>query len=521
MNFETNDDNALSRIISGFSGENEPHMIFINYILGSFLKCFYLFNQSVPWYDLFQCFICFCSLTGINYFLFKIIKSKYNIFLVLSFNIFVAYELYVKVQYTKTAGIASTAGLLILLLFTLFENRSILGVSVGILLSLIGFCYRANMFFVSLLICSSIGLYFFLNNIGIDKKVFWKKVVSCILSLFVLFCTLGMAYFVDCRAYSSYEWKVYFEKYNSFRTIYDYNHVDFDDEKIKENGLEIDDVEIKMLKRWTSGDTEIFSNDNLKKLSKSMEAPHNSLSDFIVSMVRNLLLRCYSPFLFFSFSVLILLIRNKIKFKHIIMLLYIGLSILIVYSYMYTIGRIFINRVDCIIWFSATIPVIMMINNCVKQYLKIHIIILLTIFILFQTLHYSKYRILNTDIQTKIENREVFDEISNDKEHLYLSTTFGLSFSEAYTIFDDIPLSGGENFTYLGGWTSYAPFETEKLSNYGIKNPYDDIIDNDLVYIIDEDIDNTIQYIRKHYNRNADAVVVKEVNKYKIYRIES
>lgn len=525
MNFETNDDNGLSRIIAGFGGENEPHMIFVNYILGLFLNFLYHLNQSVPWYELFQFFICFCSLVTITYFLLKRTKSNCSVFLILSLDLYVAYELYVKTQFTKTAGIASTAGLIIILLFTLFEEKSILGIFFGVLLSLIGFCYRADMFFVCLFICSSIGLYYLLSRKDFDKKYYFKRLFSCIISLVILFCSVGVVYFVDKQAYSSQSWKEYYEKYNSLSIIYDYNYLNFDDEKLKNNGVELDDVDYNMLKRWNFQDPEVFSNDNLKKMSASLQNPDKSFVDFAKQMVGVLVINHYIPFLLFLFFLVLFLfffIRQKTKskyYKHIAVCIYVIGVILTLYLYMYLKGRIFVNRVDCIIWFSAAIPIIMMIEN--KLNTKISLSIFAILLVLSQILHCADYSFIKTDNQIKTDNREVFSVINNDKEHLYLSTTFGVSFSKAYEIFDDIPLAGGENFTYLGGWTSYAPFETQKLTKYNIENPFRDIIDNDSVYLIDEDIDNTIEYIQKHYNCNAKAIVVKEINSHKIYRIES
>ncbi len=517
--FETNDDNGLSGIVSGFNEKNDGHLIFINYLLGIILKSFYYISQSMPWYELFQFFICLCSLIAITYFLLKRTKSNCSVFLILSLDLYIAYELYVKTQFTKTAGIASTAGLLLILLFTLFEGKSILGIFFGVLLSLIGFCYRADMFFVCLFICSSIGLYYLLSKKDFDKKYYFKRLFSCIISLVILFCSIGVVYFVDKQAYSSQSWKDYYEKYNSLSIIYDYNYLNFDEDKLKNNGIELDDVDYSMLERWNFQDPEVFSIDNLKKMSISMQNQSKSPVGFVKLIFDGLVINHYIPFLLFLFFFLLFFIKRKTKPKHIVVAIYVIGVILTLYLYMYLKGRIFVNRVDCIIWFSAAIPIIMMIEN--KLNTKISLSIFAILLVLSQILHCADYSFIKTDNQLKTDNREILSVINNDKEHLYLSTTFGVSFSKAYEIFDDIPLSGGENFTYLGGWTSYAPFETQKLTKYNIENPFRDIIDNDSVYLIDEDIDNTIEYIQKHYNCNAKAIVVKEINSHKIYRIES
>ena len=44
------------------------------------------------------------------------------------------------------------------------------------------------------------------------------------------------------------------------------------------------------------------------------------------------------------------------------------------------------------------------------------------------------------------------------------------------------------------------------LKKYDVTNPYRDCIDNEKVYIIDNDINLTINYIREYYDMKATAV---------------
>lgn len=518
--YETNDDNALSQIIAGFSGENESHMVFVNYVLGIFLRLFYSINQSLPWYELFLYFISFCSLTAITYFLNKTIKSKYNIFLVILFDLFVSYELYVYPQFTKTAGFASAAGILIILLYTLFEKISIGGIAFGVVLATIGFCFRSDIFFACSLLCSSIGVYFLLRKKRLDKKFFVRRIVSCALSLVILFGAVGVVSIINNNACSSPEWDEYFDRYQVLSILYDYNELNFDEAKLAESELNIDDTDLEMLQRWNFGDPDFFSTENLNTLTHSLRNPDRHLSQFCRKMVDVFVLNYYVPFWIFAISIVLLIIRNKFKLCDFLTVLYILLSVLILYLYLYFKGRIFIHRVDCVLWFVATIPVLMIINHSRGLNLKSHLILFLSVFVVMQTLYYKDYRV-NGNNTIESENREVFSEIRNDPQHLYISTTLGFHIENAYTVFEDIPFSGGTNLYYIGGWTSYAPFETKKLTRYNVKNPLSDIIDNDLVYLIDEDIDGTIAYIQKHYNKDAKAVLTKQINTHNIYKIVS
>ena len=47
--YETNDDGGLLALVSGIKGVHDPHMVYINTVLGHFFAFLYGLNQSVPW----------------------------------------------------------------------------------------------------------------------------------------------------------------------------------------------------------------------------------------------------------------------------------------------------------------------------------------------------------------------------------------------------------------------------------------------------------------------------------------
>ena len=59
------------------------------------------------------------------------------------------------------------------------------------------------------------------------------------------------------------------------------------------------------------------------------------------------------------------------------------------------------------------------------------------------------------------------------------------------------------------------------LSRYGVTNPYRDLVNNEKVYLIDNDINLTLNYIREYYDMKAqarDAGLFDEENRmYQIY----
>jgi hypothetical protein len=136
--------------------------------------------------------------------------------------------------------------------------------------------------------------------------------------------------------------------------------------------------------------------------------------------------------------------------------------------------------------------------------------------------NYTSLRIINKKDPTNI-HKQMFEEIESDPEHMYLSTPHGLSYCLAYQPFDEVPFDACENMFYLGGWTSFTPSDLENLKKFDISNPFEDIVDNPNVYIVDDpaSIDVTVEYIRKHYNKDATAVFKEDLYGRSVYSIVS
>jgi len=520
--FETNDDVVMLRMISGFNGYHNSYLIFINRIIGLFLKMLYSISQSLPWYELLQYSICFTSMTVITYFLLNTIKNRRNVIFIL--NIFFVYELFIKTQFTKTAGVATFAGLLLIMYFTLYKDyqkKYLKGIILGVILAILGFCYRQDMFLLCTFSSTVFGFLFLLKYKKYDKNVFIKKIVACLLTIVVVFVSVGALYVFDKHSYSTPEWKERFDRYEKLCYIYDYNRVNFNKDLLKKNNVKLSKIDYSMLLSWDYEDPEVFSDEYIEKLSKCLEKPKRNIVLFLKNLAQQLLINHYFPFLLFVAFFIIYLFKNKFLSYESLAILYTMLTLGIYYIYMYFKGRVFINRVESILWLISTVFIITLIDGFKKFNIKQYIAIALSVFLLFMSYTTGRLRIIS-DYNSKNNFVKLFSKISDDPEHLYLSSTISVYYFNTYDMFDKVEFGGGTNFYPLGGWTSvYDPSEKDKLKRFDITNPLKDIINNDKVYLIDTNIQNKVAFIRKHYDENARAVKVKTVKGIKIYKIVS
>ena len=123
------------------------------------------------------------------------------------------------------------------------------------------------------------------------------------------------------------------------------------------------------------------------------------------------------------------------------------------------------------------------------------------------------------DAEKMASNANLAAQTSLDKEHLYLTKVGLYTLSVGYGPLSLVPVGVGANTCTLGGWPAGSPSYCAVLKSYGIENPYRDCIDNNKVYLIDNHIDWTMNYIHEYYDPDAQEEVVGTFGEDTIYRI--
>lgn len=520
--FETNDDIVFAELGSGLRGVKDAHLVFQNYGLGMIYRLLYGVTGRLPWYTIVQYMILFAAFTVVTYVLISRLGEISGLCLFVILACGFGYEGYIHLQFTKTAGIAAAAAVFLLLYLLEQEKYSWWGIAGGILLAVIAYMYREDQFWASCGLMAGAGLLFLFDLRKYRNKKL-RRLEICVLTFGVLLLSVFGVDRWDSSKYRSAEWKEY-QEFNQLRSeLLDYGFPDYDSNQEIYEELGISREAYELYKSWNFNDTEKFDTEVMKKLVDLKQKRPLTIRTVTAFLRRFLsdLLRMPMFYFFAVFAVLWRLCGKKDVFS-IISVLAECLLLVAVYFYLYYQGRYMVNRVDVGLWFSACLVMLWIFSSGEVRYMntKVSVLLCMICVVLGQFMMYKDWRLATSSIpEARVSQRAVLETIGTDKEHTYLAKSGMLSEIVCYGPFDRMPENLLDNVYWFGGWECRTPGYTRAMEVRGIINPYRDVVNNENVYLVDDNIDLTLKYIRQYYAENAEAVFVKTIGNVDVYQI--
>lgn len=520
--FETNDDMGLMSMVNGQKGVHDAHLVYSHYFLGLLLKALYQLKQWVPWYSMIQYCVLFSAFSAITYALFRKMKQKASIWIILILMTWFSYEGYIKIQYTKTAGIVSVAGMLLMLYAVTQERIRWRALIVGILIALTGYMYRSTQFWAEGVLMSGIGVCLLLELPAFEKGQRMRRFLRYAGSFGTLLILVLGLILVERYAYQDEVWQE-FTRYNEVRTeLYDYGFPEYSQNEEVYLALGIDKNTYRMMHQWTHIDPEKFTSNVFEKLAELKE-PVKIDRTFIEGFLEIFPIQFFTIPCFFCFLLIAVywLLWGEHRRAALLTFLYEFLVVGMLYFYLYYEGRYLLNRVDVGIWLAVS-TVLLWTFKTGNEYFtnRMGLALWFTMLVTVQVAWKVNWRIntKNTPVKQQ-EMRTVVETMYQDQDHLYLIRSGPISYSKAYGVFDSVPFGLAKNTFPLGGWSAMTPAYQSSLERFGIRNPFRDMIDNESVYLIDTDIEKTVTYLNTYYDEKARAETVFELGGYKVYRI--
>ena len=520
--FETNDDIVFAELGSGLRGVKDAHLVFQNYGLGMIYRFLYGVTGRLPWYTIVQYMILFVAFTVVTYVLISRLGEISGLCLFVILVCGFGYEGYIHLQFTKTAGIAAAAAVFLLLHLLEQEKYSWWGIAGGILLAVIAYMYREDQFWASCDLMAGAGLLFLFDLRKYRNKKL-RRLGICVLTFGVLLLSVFGVDRWDSSKYRSAEWKEY-QEFNQLRSeLLDYGFPDYDSNQEIYEELGISREAYELYKSWNFNDTEKFDTEVMKKLVDLKQKRPLTIRT-VTAFLRRFpsdLLRMPMFYFFAVFAVLWLLCGKKDVFS-VISVLAECLLLVAVYFYLYYQGRYMVNRVDVGLWFSVCLVMLWIFSSGEVRYMntKVSVLLCMICVVLGQFMMYKDWRLATSSIpEARVSQRAVLETIGTDKEHVYLAKSGMLSEIVCYGPFDRMPENLLDNVYWFGGWECRTPGYTRAMEAHGIINPYRDVVNNETIYLVDDNIDLTLKYIRQYYAENAQAVFVKTIGNVDVYQI--
>lgn len=520
--FETNDDIVFAELGSGLRGVKDAHLVFQNYGLGMIYRLLYGVTGRLPWYTIVQYMILFAAFTVVTYVLISRLGEISGLCLFVILACGFGYEGYIHLQFTKTAGIAAAAAVFLLLYLLEQEKYSWWGIAGGILLAVIAYMYREDQFWASCGLMAGAGLLFLFELRKYRNKKL-RRLGICVLTFGVLLLSVFGVDRWDSSKYRSAEWKEY-QEFNQLRSeLLDYGFPDYDSNQEIYEELGISREAYELYKSWNFNDTEKFDTEVMKKLvdlKQKRLLTIRTVTAFIRRFPSDLLRM--PMFYFFAVFALLWILCGKKDVCSVISVLAECLLLVAVYFYLYYQGRYMVNRVDVGLWFSACLVMLWIFSSGEVRYMntKVSVLLCMICVALGQFMMYTDWRLATSSIpEARVSQRAVLETIGTDKEHTYLAKSGMLSEIVCYGPFDRMPENLLDNVYWFGGWECRTPGYTRAMEVHGIINPYRDVVNNENIYLVDDNIDLTIKYIRQYYAENAEAVFVKTIGNVDVYQI--
>lgn len=525
ISFEQNDDMFISTIPSGIYGQHYIYTSYSNILQGNFLSELSMILPICNWTIVLYIGYIYISYVGIGVWAVKTKGILIGGCLSVLFFLTTYSSLLHNKNYSKTGGILMSVGIVIYAHYVnkSSEKKNIIFLLISGVMVFAGSLLRRDSIiafipFIMILIIATAS-----KCKGREVKVI--KVSQPWLILTILIVTVWMA---DSMAYRMNDgWRNY-KEFNNIRTkLDDYGMLDYETHQETYQKIGYNDIDVKMLSTWHSADGEVFSKENLQEIIQNKVSKEYSLENIkqsLKEMYNNVLKNNY---LFYAVLVLTL-VCGLADPKKLLLLIPNFLLMIAELSYLVFGGR-YPERATLLVFMYAFAVIIYVFPK--KEELTKAKNGLITAALLVMV----AVGLYNMDINEIIENdakeyaykeeyRQFLSEISEHQENLYVWDIFAIErvLEGAYTPYEAFDRGVLSNSVYTGGWFVNTPIMANNAERFGEKNnPYKLLADSNNVYLVTltgTDINDTLSYIRRHYNENAQAKCIAEINEVAIYR---
>lgn len=527
VGFESNDDPTLAAFVDGQMAQSTAYVPYINIVLGAALKAVYnILGRDTAWHTFCQYALLFAGFTALSFVICERLGTSRGVAVTVVLLLFFGVDVYCMINYTKTAAVCTVGGTALLLYAFEREGRHRFALFLGVLLAVLGFALR-NMEFLPCFGLMTVLCLRPLWNILAEKNSAGEKLRSIVrLAMpFALVAVLSSGlYAVNEWAWSKEPWSIY-HNFDKVRVAYsDYGRPAYASMPEVYDALGFSEADVQLLYEGNYFDPEIFTAEKMELISEARDAlfPRPSAGECVGLLLDKAIPGFFTNLAIYGFLLILALwiAAGEHGLRDWVCLACEGAVFAAAYLYLIWRGRYLVDRVDVGLFLAAAAVIALMLDK--EKLRRERMLTLLTLLLALGT---SWYLMRDSFRTAETENDPAtlvaYERILQDEKHVYLAkldtTADGL-----WSPFEPYAKGYWDRIVLLGGFDCLHPTIMENLAQYGVKNPYRDCVGNSKVYLIEDNIDLTLQYIREHYDPKAKARLVESLSTetgLSIYRI--
>lgn len=556
--FEEIDDTQIAMIVEGAFGVKEWHVIYPNFLLG----LLYVFLQSVAplirWHVILQYVFVYVAYVMMTY---VISKHKRGTAISIVAVLATFYEMYVSIQYTKSAAFVCVAGFILLFEYVrnktysanlkekmvlqdgsnVFENRFF--VITSFILITYGTLLRPEALFIAAVPAAAIGLLELFRT---------KNIVRYILVFVPAFALAVILHLSNSFVYSKDAgWDKFIEYNNARMQLNDYRYDIFDFTKYADTlaDLEVSENDALAILTYQFGDDEEFSLERFLQIRQAFPPREFGYVTF-ANLYENLVREISKSYIIYAGAIglLIILVASivtdrsksspgfiKDSRRKLIAMVLMGMFLSAAIIYFQYSGR-FSHRLLASILIPTLFLICYMIDsisikdnnskiifggNRTDITVPVGIVISL-ILIGLNVLSYFNNQ--SEWVKGSTENAPILremDEMSKDKESLYIADTFTFQNVHKYEVFNTFEEGELDNFVTCGSWYLNSPITKRITNSYGYSNPFEALrLGKENIYLLDnQGVECKTLFLTEHYVNVYEAEKVETRGGIDVYRI--
>ena len=525
MSYETNDDYAIaSRIAAGY-----PYVGFVNYYLCKGLIAVQKLIPAVNWYVVLLLAASFISFTCALYTIFSSGTSRIVRIAAAAMTALFAFDHYSTLQFTKTAALVMTAGML-MLVDCITEKRKAPGFILALLLIYLGACIRVDALMGAAGFAGVYGIVWLVQNRRRLKedKYFTLPRIALYILLAALVCG---AYGLDqysCRINVSTDELRYAEDYSLYRS----NIVDFptyeyyEDNAAAYDAIGISENDIYLIDHWFFDYEGAASMENLRNID-NIKRNDDSRVTVLKKSVKKCLKETREGVRDMSFTgihviylcVLALWLLLALKPKHWPYVIGTGLMTLALYIAVYYIQRpayraIYIADIGAAVWMLYYLMKNVEEKKSSRRGASAVMgaaVILITAMLMVPAYRGSESKAVKAG--GKVMSEAMQEYFMQNDDCLYVWSTTEKKTARVYASPLRTPDEKDRNVTGTGGWGVLSPYMLDKLAEFGVYNPIKDLIDNDkALFVGNKHIKRLEEYYNKWYGTAGTEIYMQQVD---------